>query len=100
MFPKYVKNFSQLGVVAHAFNPNTWEAEAGRSGVQGQPGLQSEFQDSQVLLRFGGRGCICLQVTALVDVWVQNKQINTGSWAPPSVSIGNELAPIHHLSLH
>jgi hypothetical protein len=23
-------------------NPSTWEAEAGRSGVQGQPGLQSE----------------------------------------------------------
>jgi hypothetical protein len=30
-------------VVAHAFNPSTWEAEA----VLGQPGLQSEFQDSQ-----------------------------------------------------
>jgi hypothetical protein len=30
-------------VVAHAFNPSTWEAEA----VRGQPGLQSEFQDSQ-----------------------------------------------------
>jgi hypothetical protein len=27
-----------------ACNPSTWEAEA---GVQGQPGLQSEFQDSQ-----------------------------------------------------
>jgi hypothetical protein len=32
-------------VVAHTFNPSTWEAEAG--GFQGQPGLQSEFQDSQ-----------------------------------------------------
>jgi hypothetical protein len=32
-------------VVAHAFNPSTCEAEAGR--FQGQPGLQSEFQDSQ-----------------------------------------------------
>jgi hypothetical protein len=32
-------------VEACAFNPRTWEAEAG--GVQGQPGLQSEFQDSQ-----------------------------------------------------
>jgi hypothetical protein len=37
------------GVGAHAFNPSTWEAEAGGflSSVQGQPGLQSEFQDSQ-----------------------------------------------------
>jgi hypothetical protein len=35
-------------VVAHAFNPSTWEAEAGGSLlVQGQPSLQSEFQDSQ-----------------------------------------------------
>jgi hypothetical protein len=33
-------------VVAHAFNPSTWEAEAG--GVRGQPGLQSEFQDYPV----------------------------------------------------
>ena len=33
-------------VVAHAFNPSTWEA--GRSKwVWGQPGLQSELQDSQ-----------------------------------------------------
>jgi hypothetical protein len=32
----------------HAFNPSTREAEAGRflSPVRGQPGLQSEFQDS------------------------------------------------------
>jgi hypothetical protein len=28
-------------MVAHAFNPSLWEA------VRGQPGLQSEFQDSQ-----------------------------------------------------
>ena len=37
-------------MVAHAFNPRIWEPEAGeflslRPG--GQPGLQSEFQDSQ-----------------------------------------------------
>jgi hypothetical protein len=32
-------------VVAHTFNPSTWEAEAGK--FPGQPGLQSEFQDSQ-----------------------------------------------------
>jgi hypothetical protein len=36
-------------MVAHAFNPSTREAEAGGflSPVRGQPGLQSEFQDSQ-----------------------------------------------------
>jgi hypothetical protein len=34
-------------MVAHAFNLNTQEAEAGRLGVQGQPGLQSKFQNSQ-----------------------------------------------------
>jgi hypothetical protein len=33
-------------VVAHAFNPSTWETEAA-AWVQGQPGLQREFQDSQ-----------------------------------------------------
>jgi hypothetical protein len=32
----------------HTFNLSTWEAEAdGSLGVQGQPGLQSEFQNSQ-----------------------------------------------------
>jgi hypothetical protein len=36
------------GVVAHTFNPITWEAEASSSlWVQGQPGLHNEFQDSQ-----------------------------------------------------
>jgi hypothetical protein len=35
-------------VVTYPFNPSTQEAEAGRSlWVWGQPGLQSEFQDSQ-----------------------------------------------------
>jgi hypothetical protein len=36
------------GVVAHAFNPSTWEAEAG-GFLSSRPasGLQSEFQDSQ-----------------------------------------------------
>jgi hypothetical protein len=33
---------------AHAFDPSTLEAEAGGFlWVQGQPGLQSKFQDSQ-----------------------------------------------------
>jgi hypothetical protein len=40
------KENTPLGGVVHAFNPSTQEAEAGR-GVPGQPGLQSEFQDSQ-----------------------------------------------------
>jgi hypothetical protein len=38
-------------MVAHAFNPSTWEAEAeaeaGGFLIQGQPDLQREFQDSQ-----------------------------------------------------
>ena len=37
----------QPGVVAHVFNPRTWEAEAGGFLSQGQPGLQSEFLNSQ-----------------------------------------------------
>jgi hypothetical protein len=45
-----------LGVVAHAFNPSTWEADAGRflklnpkpkTKTEFEAGLQSEFQDSQ-----------------------------------------------------
>jgi hypothetical protein len=35
-------------VVGHTFNPSTWEAETvGCLWTQGQPGLQSEVQDSQ-----------------------------------------------------
>jgi hypothetical protein len=34
-------------MVAHAFNPSSWEAEAGGFLVRGQTGLWSEFQDSQ-----------------------------------------------------
>jgi hypothetical protein len=34
-------------VVVHTFIPSTLEAEAGGFLVRGQPGLQSEFQDSQ-----------------------------------------------------
>jgi hypothetical protein len=43
---RFFKNKAQgQEVMAHTFNPNTWEAEVGR--FRGQPGLQSEFQDSQ-----------------------------------------------------
>ena len=34
-------------MVAHTVNPSTQEAETGRSLVPSQPGLQSEFWDSQ-----------------------------------------------------
>jgi hypothetical protein len=34
-------------VVAHTFNPSTWEAEKVDFWVWGQPGLQSEFQHNQ-----------------------------------------------------
>jgi hypothetical protein len=40
----YIKKISEPGVVSHTFNPSPREAEA---EVRGQPGLQSEFQDSQ-----------------------------------------------------
>jgi hypothetical protein len=37
-----------MGMVAYAFNPSTWEAEASDiCEFQEQPGLQSEFWDSQ-----------------------------------------------------
>ena len=39
------KTYVERAVVAHVFNPSTWEAEA--DGFLGQPGLQSELQDSQ-----------------------------------------------------
>jgi hypothetical protein len=32
----------KLGVVAHTCNLSTWEAEAGRSPVGGQPGVHSQ----------------------------------------------------------
>ena len=40
-------------MVAHAFNPCIWEAEAGGflSSRPTMPGLQSEFQDNQGLQR-------------------------------------------------
>jgi hypothetical protein len=34
------------GVVVHAFNPSTWEAEAGRF-LSSKPAWSTEFQDSQ-----------------------------------------------------
>ena len=36
------KTNSKLGVVAHACNPSTWEAETGGTQVRSQPQLLSE----------------------------------------------------------
>jgi hypothetical protein len=37
----------KLGMVAHAFNPKLGRQRQANFWVRGQPGLQSEFQDSQ-----------------------------------------------------
>jgi hypothetical protein len=42
-----LKQLIVLGVVVHAFNPSTWEAEAGGFLSSRPPGLQREFQDKQ-----------------------------------------------------
>jgi len=47
-FVSFKEKCVSQAVVAHTFNPRTQGAEAGRAlWVQGQPGLQSKFQDSQ-----------------------------------------------------
>jgi hypothetical protein len=42
-----IRNVESWTLVAHAFNPSTWEAEAGGFLSSRPAGLQSEFQDSQ-----------------------------------------------------
>ena len=59
--------------VPHTFNPSTWETEAGESlCVQGQPGLQSEFQDSP-------DGCTAMPGFYL-DFGDLNKEQGVPSW--------------------
>jgi hypothetical protein len=41
-----MKIMAKLGMVAHAFNLSTWEAEAGRF-LSSRPAWSTEFQDSQ-----------------------------------------------------
>jgi hypothetical protein len=36
----------ELGMVAHTSNPSTQEVEPGKSRIQAQPGLHSDFQTS------------------------------------------------------
>jgi hypothetical protein len=38
-----ISKLDEPGVVVHACNPNTWEAEAGGFLSLSQPGLQSQF---------------------------------------------------------
>jgi hypothetical protein len=49
-------------VVAHAYNPSTWEPEAGGWRVSGQPGLLSETPTSRKKrnknVRYGGQHSI------------------------------------------
>ena len=55
--PLFVRYFAtaikiKLGVVVHAFNPRTWEVEAGRSlWTQGQPCLYSSILTKSYLVR-------------------------------------------------
>jgi hypothetical protein len=62
-------------VVAHAFNPSTWEAEAGGFRVRGQPGLQSEFQDSQGYIH---RETLSRKIKK--QNIKQNKKTHRGAW--------------------
>jgi hypothetical protein len=43
----FINVLKKPGVVAHIFNPSTWEAEAGRFLSSRPVWIQSEFQDSQ-----------------------------------------------------
>jgi hypothetical protein len=47
MYNTHIQRKKGRAVVAHAFNLSTWEAEAVDFRIRGQPGLQSEFQESQ-----------------------------------------------------
>jgi hypothetical protein len=103
-------------VVVHAFNPSTWEAEA---EVWGQPGLQSEFQDSQGYTekpclekpkkKKKERACVSVRQVELVFVFALWEQVHhlgclprmlflfDGAWVPdpvgcwwlPSVEMNN-----------
>jgi hypothetical protein len=42
-------------MVVHAYNSNPWEVEARGLGVQGQPGLDSEFKTT---MEYKGRPCL------------------------------------------
>ena len=58
-------------LVPAAFNPGTQEAEAGGSLSSGQPGLKSEFQDSQ-----GYTGRPCLRKTTTTPTFTPHRNNN------------------------
>ena len=41
-----LKRAKEAGGGGATFTPGTWEAEAGKLWVPGQPGVQSDFQDN------------------------------------------------------
>jgi hypothetical protein len=50
-------------MVAHSWNPNTWEGESGGlPQIQGKPKLHSEFKASQ--------GCIMNDTLPQKDMWL------------------------------
>jgi hypothetical protein len=80
--------------VAHAFNPSIWEAEASNFWVRGQPGLQSEFQDSQSYTekpcletkQNKQKKCVCVCVCVCVCINTTGKRKNIGRGAATQIS--------------
>jgi hypothetical protein len=66
-------------VVAHAFNPSTWEAEAGRF-LSSRPAWSTEFQDSQ-----GYTEKPCLKKTKTKTAKTKNDNKKRGVWDRNSV---------------
>ena len=57
--------------MVHAFNLSAWEAEA--AWVQGQPGLQSEFHDSQSFTEKPGLGGKKIKCNAILKFSLKKK---------------------------
>jgi hypothetical protein len=54
-----LKVITELGGVVHACNPSTGDAEAGGSGVQGQPGLNNEILSQKTKVKMIMGSFIC-----------------------------------------
>jgi hypothetical protein len=64
-------------VVAHAFNPSTWRQRQADFWVRGQPGLQSEFQDSQ---GYTEKPCLEKQTNKKKDLWSAFPNVQWSAW--------------------